>query len=877
MTNADPELRVAATFTGGGSLAVWMGGLAREMNLLLAASRERDGDVSGRHQEPSTHASREVRRSYQRLLDLLGLRFSVDILSGTSAGGINAALLGMANVRRGDLGGLRELWISEGSLDRLLRSPSEPRPPALLRGDEVLLAGIGKALDTIEGPGPGADDDPTRVMITTTLLDGELRPHPDDYGDLIHDTDHRGLFTFTAEDLRDPRAAEALALAARASASFPGAFEPAFVPIGRRGSPGHPDMASYTAASRTQFCVDGGLLANRPLGPALRAVFDRPADREVRRVLAYVAPAPGVAATLPGAAPAETDIPGLGPALLADLNALLSQTISADLEAIDAHNKRVGATRRTDGLLARLDAVTTARLAEELYGPYREWYARTLAQPVAEETLRLLTAGGRRAPDGRPVGFGGSFDALMDAATTTISEELPGTLPQTPRELACLGRPALDAGKATVLAILRAGFALWPQPDDRAELNQLVARVHRAMPERPRSLGEVIDGIMSEPDGTDVRSMTQAEPWRAAVRSVCGAQTRGALAEAWHTFGDVLSEARLLVDRAAPPTRAPAAPADQVALLRHLTGTDGRDPVDRVVRRLFHLQVLRHLTQPQSPEDPQVVELVQFSADTRTDLDGRSSAQTKLTGVQLYDFGAFYKASWRASDWMWGRLDGCGWLVHVLLDPRLLARRTHEVGGRDALLDLLEPIAGSERTSEVVDELAFLTDSTARPPRSLPVTAMWVASGMQRTIAGEELPHIARTAEADVRDGAAPRAAVRFLQEYHQVMRHADLEEVPEAQVERLLHACRISDERFLSEVGTEKFLHTAFQTAAVATRSIGACLPFPGTVRSLVVNPVIRAASLGLWLLRHAPVAGHGLTRSALQLVRVGRAGSNG
>ena len=42
----------------------------------------------------------------------------------------------------------------------------------------------------------------------------------------------------------------------------------------------------------------------------------------------------------------------------------------------------------------------------------------------------------------------------------------------------------------------------------------------------------------------------------------------------------------------------------------------------------------------------------------------------KLRGVELHHFAAFYKSSWRAYDWMWGRLDGAGWLVHILLDPR---------------------------------------------------------------------------------------------------------------------------------------------------------------------------------------------------------------
>ena len=46
-----PQLRLAAAFTGGVSLAVWMGGMAREMNLLLAASRMNRGE-----QPPATSA-----------------------------------------------------------------------------------------------------------------------------------------------------------------------------------------------------------------------------------------------------------------------------------------------------------------------------------------------------------------------------------------------------------------------------------------------------------------------------------------------------------------------------------------------------------------------------------------------------------------------------------------------------------------------------------------------------------------------------------------------------------------------------------------------------------------------------------------------------
>jgi Protein of unknown function (DUF3376) len=107
-------------------------------------------------------------------------------------------------------------------------------------------------------------------------------------------------------------------------------------------------------------------------------------------------------------------------------------------------------------------------------------------------------------------------------------------------------------------------------------------------------------------------------------------------------------------------------------LLIYLTGPGGGNPVDTIAARLFDLHVARYVMQPDGVIADQALELVQMSSDTRTGLDRRTLAGEKLTGLQLHHFGAFYKASWRANDWMWGRLDGAGWLVHVLLDPRRL-------------------------------------------------------------------------------------------------------------------------------------------------------------------------------------------------------------
>jgi hypothetical protein len=49
-------------------------------------------------------------------------------------------------------------------------------------------------------------------------------------------------------------------------------------------------MEKYTTAVRSHWLTDGGVLQNKPLGPALREIFERPADHDVRRLLLYVVP-----------------------------------------------------------------------------------------------------------------------------------------------------------------------------------------------------------------------------------------------------------------------------------------------------------------------------------------------------------------------------------------------------------------------------------------------------------------------------------------------------------------------------------------------------------------------------------------------------------
>ena len=75
---------------------------------------------------------------YGRLLEATATRLTIDVIAGSSAGGLNGAFLGMALARQSpaeDLDRVRALWL-EAFFDQLLRSPWVPNPPSLLKGDE---------------------------------------------------------------------------------------------------------------------------------------------------------------------------------------------------------------------------------------------------------------------------------------------------------------------------------------------------------------------------------------------------------------------------------------------------------------------------------------------------------------------------------------------------------------------------------------------------------------------------------------------------------------------------------------------------------------------------------------------------------------------
>ena len=104
------EHRLALVMNGGVSLAVWMGGVACEIDNVRRASNgipPRDG---------ATEQEKAVHDLWARATQRAGVRVTVDVIAGTSAGGLNGVLLATAIARGASLADLKQLWLDSGQM-----------------------------------------------------------------------------------------------------------------------------------------------------------------------------------------------------------------------------------------------------------------------------------------------------------------------------------------------------------------------------------------------------------------------------------------------------------------------------------------------------------------------------------------------------------------------------------------------------------------------------------------------------------------------------------------------------------------------------------------------------------------------------------------
>jgi len=299
----EKELRLALVCYGGVSLAVYMHGVTKEILKLTKASKEfhllpdpaaRPATLEPRRDQ---RAAFDTERIYYELLRAIGpevdLRVLVDVIAGSSAGGINGVLLARAVAHDLDLDGLTELWLDGADVTRLMAEDGRATAwskwflkPFLSYGlarlqriapDEeireklsmfvrsrwfkppfdgtTLMSMLLDAAERMGDPdGPNASLVPSgqelSLFVTVTDFYGYLQHIPAHDPAVIEEREHRHILRFhyqrrpdgTVETDFDRDSIPGLVFAARATSCFPGAFPPVQVRhldrlLSRRGTP----------------------------------------------------------------------------------------------------------------------------------------------------------------------------------------------------------------------------------------------------------------------------------------------------------------------------------------------------------------------------------------------------------------------------------------------------------------------------------------------------------------------------------------------------------------------------------------------------------------------------------------------------------------
>jgi predicted acylesterase/phospholipase RssA len=622
------EVRVAMALNGGVSLAVWMGGCAVEL------------DRARRADEPGN----EARRVYDALCECLERRLVIDILAGASAGGINGALLSAAMVsrRKLDVDFVRERWLDLGDLSELLYPIEKEDPRALMSGDlfhDRLLETFEEVLGANPHP-PNKDQcrqlgqAPRRVVpsldVTMTDVVGVEKSFTDVWGGKLIAREHRPRFKFREGIHFD---AKRLAHAARTSASFPIAFEPWRV---------HDEAQALAGLPGETYGIDGGLLDNAPIEAALELIPSKPADSRVRRYVCYLnGDPPAAGEERPVTAPNLREVGGYV------VNLPRAAPFVDQLYAIKRAVERSSHARSVQIELLTMDLPSLLPVAKALFDTYAERRAIQSLEEILEDP----------------------GEATAEMETLRTMGVLPPWIP-------------------FALVPPREGTWSWGIRPAQRILHLLLDLVRPLIADAP---DEIRKELLTARDQIDKRLISLGEAHEEITKdqseSVPGRVTRKSSRE---RLRRATTTGALNARSAYEAVTASAQAVRSVVVERHGTHFAG-DPVvgglfgaqdeagwlpDFFLRALSIEVIRRAFSTEADVESAEKLRFVQLTPMAPTPiltsgpLSLKSPATTaeKLTGVGLGHFAGFFRRSWRANDFMWGRLDAAARIVDLLLD-----------------------------------------------------------------------------------------------------------------------------------------------------------------------------------------------------------------
>ncbi len=416
------EIRFSVVMYGGVSLAIYMNGVTQELLHMVRATardtwdyspdmkfrfRDESEPVDGRQMLASTEPH------YRELANMINddgvddVRFIIDVISGTSAGGINGIFLAKAlSDDRLSFDLLKSLWVNEGAIENLLNDPQSQKavglpvdscPKSLLCSDRMyikLLTALTGMLsaEAAQRDGPNSLVEELDLFATSTDINGSVLPLR--LADmLVWEKKFRTDFHFHRSHHCDDFVSENnpfLAFVARCTSSFPFAFEPMQLSKLKelRDSPAWPaDAAPATDAklqewqdkffenaqqintgdNLTRPFGDGGYLNNAPFSYVVKMLGRHSSTFPTDRKLIYVEPTPKH--------PEKEQTGGIGSpnAVLNSYDALIKlpgeQPIREDLQRVIERNRTVRKVQELSALVTTRAMQMGRGASQATHGP----------------------------------------------------------------------------------------------------------------------------------------------------------------------------------------------------------------------------------------------------------------------------------------------------------------------------------------------------------------------------------------------------------------------------------------------------------------------------------------------------------------------------
>jgi predicted acylesterase/phospholipase RssA len=630
------EHRLALVMNGGVSLAVWMGGVAHEIDNLRRASH---GFPLPEGCDPHEAAVLELwgKRSKENKT-----RVTVDVIGGTSAGGLNGVLLATAIARGIPLTSLRELWITSGqlSVDALLK-PQQDGPASVLNGD-FFLDRIKQALSNMR-PGVADQARDVTLTVTATSLTGSPRVLHDSMGEAFTEADHRRRYefrrvsgpityqqaapgtaaTFATQPLRnDFGDDEPIAMAARSSASYPVAFAP--VPekeILKRFR----SWPTWSTGPAMEWLADGGILDNSPFDPVLGAVGKQTVSATWQRTVCYVVPS-GTEAQLGRELPPPKLADGeiLSPPWTAVVSAAFGLPREADfrddMEELDARIRSGRSALNVGRFQALIEPAAAANLTATVTGAdaLMPYYRQARAAAAVYEVIDLVNGAPDRDGFLNPVQQVDTAP-VISAPQAWLPVSMPAAIPQT-----------WDWGLAAAERLLRLLLRT-------VRLDDLVLDgVRRALDNAVQRVVAVRQAVAAELPS----SAPQKVPWQpTAVEAATLISDVYAALDVPSVLNDLVTSAVTAFCAAVPGG------ADQLTVLRAALCLEVLDGVSGL---------------PADFRPSPIFDFLRFGISRIPPIlataGSAASAAGILYGTRLHHFAAFVRPAWRKWDYMWGRL-----------------------------------------------------------------------------------------------------------------------------------------------------------------------------------------------------------------------------